>query len=72
MPEYERACSTLTENPFLLFYFVQLRKRVLDEFIVGGKDAEYYRGKLAAIGEIMNDSRMARMQIDSRNAGGAL
>jgi hypothetical protein len=72
MPEYERNCTTLTENSFLLFYFMQLRKRIMDEFIAGGRDAEYYSGKLAAISEILNDSRLARMQLEIRAQGGAI
>ncbi len=61
MPEYYRQLSALVDNEFLLFYLTQLRRSVVDEFEVAGKDsAEFYRGQLAAVGKVFSDASKAK------------
>ncbi len=64
MPEYWRKLAALLDDNFYLFYLTQLRRTIVDQFEVNGNDkAEYFRGKLAVIGDIINDSRKARIQM---------
>jgi hypothetical protein len=53
--------ANLTDDPFYLFYFTQLRRKTTDNFETHGKDnAEFYRGRLAAIGDIFLDARQSK------------
>jgi hypothetical protein len=53
--------SSLIEDPIFLFYLHQMRLKYTDQFEVSGKDmAEFYRGKLAAIGDLFLDARQSK------------
>lgn len=55
------AMASLATNKNLLYYFSEMRKDIIDEFMVGGTQSpDYYRGKLAAIAEIQEEARSAR------------
>lgn len=69
MPEYWRKIAALVDDPFYLFWLVQLRRSIVDDFETSGSDkAEYYRGKLAMIGEIISDSRKAKNAMNKQVA----
>lgn len=59
-----------TENRLILFYFVQLQRNLLDEFLSAGEkgNSDYIKGKLALIREVMDDSRKAKKELDKLNA----
>jgi hypothetical protein len=58
---YQTKIAALSEDPLYLFYFSQLRKSAVDGFERHGKDqAEFYRGKLSAIADVLSDARTAR------------
>ena len=54
--------SSLADDPIYMFYIDQLRRKATEGFERMGKDnAEFYRGKLAAFGEIILDARQSRV-----------
>ena len=57
--EYCRAISNLTQSEFYLFYFDSLRRDITDKFSVSSGPADFFRGQLALIGKIFEDSRFA-------------
>jgi hypothetical protein len=62
--EFNRCIADLTSNNFYLFYLSQKRREIVDEFEARGKEnAEYYRGMLKSIGDIMQDSTNAAKQL---------
>jgi hypothetical protein len=64
MKAYHTKIAALTTDPLYLFYLVQLRRSVVDEFEILGKDSpEYYRGKLALIGMLFQDAAKASKQL---------
>ena len=64
MQAYHTKIAALTSDPLYLFYLTQLRRSVVDEFEIMGKDMpEYSRGKLALIGMLFQDSRKAKTQL---------
>jgi hypothetical protein len=53
--------ANLLDDPLYLFYLNQLRRKATDSFEIDGNGkAEFYRGKLAAIGEIFIDARHSK------------
>jgi hypothetical protein len=63
MRTYYEKISALVTDPFYLFYITQLRRSIVDDFESGKESPDIYRGKLALLGDIINDSRMARNQL---------
>lgn len=55
--------EAFVNDPLYLFYFVQLRREIVDAFEVGQVNAEFSRGELAIIGKIFNDARKARGEL---------
>lgn len=56
--------ASLLEDPYFLFYISQLRRSIIDAFETSGRDmAEYYRGQLAMVGEIIRDAQRAKKMI---------
>ena len=63
---FQKTIADFVDNPFYLFYFQQARRKATDDFEYKGKDmAEFYRGKLAAIGDIFLDARQAKMALNT-------
>jgi hypothetical protein len=61
---YWEKITQLITDPLFVFYLNQLRFDIITEFEGNGKDnAEYYRGKLSAIGQIFMDARKAQKQL---------
>ncbi len=66
MRAYWTKIAAFTADPLYLFYLSQLRREVVDNFEVASPDkAEFYRGQLAAIGQIFSDARRAKKSIDA-------
>lgn len=58
---FNRKIAGFIDDPFYLFYLTQARRKATDAFEANGKElSEYYRGKLAAIGEIFIDARQSK------------
>jgi hypothetical protein len=69
MPEYHRYVAELTRNEFYLFHWSQERRKIIDEFeMQGTAKAEFYRGKLAAIGDIFRSARNSGIEYDKYRA----
>lgn len=59
MPEYMRLLAQLTANEMYLYHWSQTRRSITDDFEQSGADkAEFYRGKLAAIGDIFRAAKV--------------
>jgi hypothetical protein len=62
--EFYRSIATLIDNKFLLFFLEQMRREFIEQFEVSGKElSEYYRGKLAAIGDLIKEARSAKKKM---------
>ena len=58
--EYWRKMAMFNTDEAMAYYFTQLREGIVDAFTVQGKEyAEFFRGKLAAIDDIITDSKSA-------------
>ena len=68
--EYWRMISQFVDNDFCLFYFTQLQRSLTDEFLAcdDPKKSDYFRGKMACIREIIQDSRKARTEFAKATA----
>ena len=57
--------AQLTTDTLYLFYFADLRRRIIQQFEseVGRTHSEYFRGQLALIGELFEDSGKARKHL---------
>jgi hypothetical protein len=70
MAQYQSRIASLLDDKHTKFYLVNLRRSIADDFEANGSDkAEYYRGKLAAVGDIISDSRKARRVIEAGMEG---
>lgn len=59
--EYQRRIAAFIEDRLYLFYLAQLRREVVDQFQNDrNASADYYRGKLAVIGDLISDGQRAR------------
>lgn len=57
--------AALTSDPLYLFYFADVRRRIIQQFEseTGRQYSEYFRGQLALVGQIFEDSGKARKHI---------
>lgn len=66
--EYQKRIAEICDDKSFLFWFSQLQYSVLRDFEQDGKDnSEFYRGKLAMLKEIVDDSIKARDIVGGAN-----
>jgi hypothetical protein len=64
MTAYWTKVAAFSTDPLYVFYLSQLRREIVDRFeTMGDGKAEYYRGMLAAVGQMFNDARKSIEQL---------
>jgi hypothetical protein len=63
---YWQKLSEFDTNEFFQWHFTRMREGITKAFVIQGKEhSEYFRGKLAAIDDILLDGKNARRKLEA-------